>query len=149
MLRDVGGLQAQLLDAAALGIRARSLGLRRDNVDRALREERTIVRTWLMRGTIHVVAEDDLRWLLGIFGPVFSAADRARHTQLGLTDDLKARGVRAIRRILAEHGPRSMVPRTDNRARTDNRRKSDDNHWSQIWRARVLSLTSGVVLDCR
>lgn len=105
VLRDAGGLQAQLLDAAALGIRARSLGLRLDYVDRALREERSIARTWLMRGTLHLVAADDLRWLLGIFGPHFAAGNRARHAQLGLTDDVKARGVRAIRQILAKHGP--------------------------------------------
>lgn len=58
-----------------------------------------------MRGTLHLVAADDVRWLVELFGPVFAAGSKARHAQLGLTDDVKTRGVRAIRRILAAHGP--------------------------------------------
>ena len=58
-----------------------------------------------MRGTLHVVAADDVRWMLAVLGPVFAAGNKARHAQLGLSDDLKKRGLRSVRRILAEHGP--------------------------------------------
>ena len=58
-----------------------------------------------MRGTLHLVAADDVRWLLGLLGPVFSSANRARHAQLGLDTDLKAKGIKAIGRILADRGP--------------------------------------------
>ena len=58
-----------------------------------------------MRGTLHVVAAHDFRWLLGLLGPIFARGSAARHAQLGLDSDLKARGVDAIRRILAELGP--------------------------------------------
>jgi hypothetical protein len=92
-------------EAAALGIRARGSGLRRVDVTTALVGERSIVRTWLMRGTLHLVAADDTRWLLALLGPIFASANRTRHAQLGLDDDLKARGVRALRRILADSGP--------------------------------------------
>ncbi len=105
MLREVCGLQAQLLDAAWLGIRARSHGLVVEDLDRALTSDRSIVRTWLQRGTLHVVAADDLRWLNQLLGPVFARASRARQAQLGLDDDLKARGVRAIRRALGDGNP--------------------------------------------
>jgi hypothetical protein len=74
-------------------------------VTQALNQERSIVRTWLMRGTLHLVATEDLDLLLGLLGPVFAAGNRARHAQLGLDQDLKRRGVRAIRRILAKGGP--------------------------------------------
>jgi len=104
VLRDVCGLQAQLLSAAGLGLRARSTGLRRADVTHALNTERSIVRTWLMRGTLHLIAADDLGLLLGLLGPVFAAANQARHRQLGLDPDLKRRGVAAIRRILSEAG---------------------------------------------
>lgn len=99
------GLQAQVLGAAALGIRVRSAGLRAGDVSRALNDERSIVRSWLMRGTLHVVAAEDLRWLVQLLGPVFARAGATRHAQLGLDDDLKTRGVTALRRILTDAGP--------------------------------------------
>jgi hypothetical protein len=105
VLRAVCGLQAQLLSAAALGLRARTADLRSAEVAHALNEERSIVRTWLMRGTLYVVAAEDVRWLLALLGPGFARAGAARHAQLGLDDDLKARGVAAIRAILGDGGP--------------------------------------------
>lgn len=105
ILRDVTGLQAQVLDAAALGLRARSRGLRRADVTTALNDERSIVRTWLMRGTLHLVASDDLAWMLRILGPVFAAGNTARHAQLGLDATTKSNGVTAIRQILAREAP--------------------------------------------
>lgn len=105
ILRDVCGLQAQLFSAAALGMRARSPGLSAANVTRALNDERSIVRTWLMRGTLHVVAAEDVRWLVDLLGPVFARGAATRDAQLGLTEDLKARGVAAIRGILADAFP--------------------------------------------
>lgn len=105
ILHEVFGLQAQVLSAAMLGMRARSAGLDPNTVKRALNDERSIVRTWLMRGTLHVVAAEDLRWLLHLLGPVFARAGSTRHAQLGLDDDLKATGVAAIRKILTEAGP--------------------------------------------
>ena len=98
-------MQAQLFSATALGMRARSPGLSAANVTQALNHERSIVRTWLMRGTLHVVAAEDVRWLMQLLGPVFARGAASRHVQLGLTDDLKTRGVVAIRRILADVGP--------------------------------------------
>jgi hypothetical protein len=105
ILRQVVGLQAQVLSAAALGMRVRSTGLHARDVDRALNDERSIVRSWLMRGTLHVVAAEDLRWLIQLLGPVFVRAFATRHAQLGLDDDLKTRGVAAIRQILTDAGP--------------------------------------------
>jgi hypothetical protein len=105
IVRQVFALQAQVLSAAALGMRARSAGLRAADVDRALSLERSIVCSWLMRGTLHVVASDDLRWLVALLGPVFIRAGATRHAQLGLDDDLKTRGVAAIRKILTGSGP--------------------------------------------
>jgi winged helix DNA-binding protein len=71
----------------------------------ALNESRSIVRTWLMRGTLHLVAADDLGWLLGVLGPIFAVRNQARRAQLGLEPETIARGVAAIRRILGDAGP--------------------------------------------
>ena len=98
-------MQAQVLDAAALGLRARSQRLRRADVIKALNEDRSIVRTWLMRGTLHLIASDDLGWMLAILGPVFAAGNKTRHAQLGLDATTKSKGTDAIRRILSQEGP--------------------------------------------
>lgn len=58
-----------------------------------------------MRGTLHLIASDDLGWMLGILGPVFAAGNKARHAQLGLDATTKSKGVDAIRRILSNEEP--------------------------------------------
>src|SRR2546423_531502 len=104
ILRQVVGLQAQVLSAAALGMRVRSTSLRIGDVKRALSGDRSIVRSWLMRGTLHLVASDDIRWLVQLLGPVFVRANATRYAQLGLDDDLRSSGVAAIRKILTGSG---------------------------------------------
>src|SRR5919109_1880253 len=96
ILREVCGLQAQVLSAAALGMRARSTGLRLREVVTALNEDRSIVRSWLMRGTLHVVDADDLRWMLAVLGPIFAGGHQARQAPPCPTDRVKGRGVDAI-----------------------------------------------------
>jgi hypothetical protein len=44
--------------------------------------------SWLMRGTLHMVAADDLHWLVDLLGPRQAALGARRREQLGLTDDL-------------------------------------------------------------
>ena len=105
VLREICGLQAQLMSAAGLGLRVRSAGLNAGTVRHALNQDRSIVRTWLMRGTLHLVAADDLGWLLSLLGPIFASGSEARHAQLGLDRDLKLRGVDTIRRTLKDTGP--------------------------------------------
>lgn len=75
------------------------------DVERARVQERTIVRTWGQRGTLHLLATDDLGWLLPLFGPVFIAGDRRRRAELGLDEETCARGISIIRDVLAWQGP--------------------------------------------
>jgi hypothetical protein len=55
-----GGIQAQVLSAAELAIGARVDGLSPQDVKSALWKERTLIKTWAMRGTLHLVTPDDL-----------------------------------------------------------------------------------------
>ena len=119
VLRDVCGLQAQVLSAAWLGVRARSRGIQITDLDRALNQQRSIVRSWLMRGTLHVVPADDVRWLLRALGPVFVRTGATRHAQLGLDDALKSRSVAAIRRILTDAGPLTRYELVDRLRKRD------------------------------
>ena len=57
---EIAGLHAQVLSSAELSVWARARGYRREDLRRGLWEERTLARTWLMRGTLHVVPADEL-----------------------------------------------------------------------------------------
>jgi hypothetical protein len=58
--RRLCGLHAQVMSSADLSLWARVRGLGADDLSRALWDERTLVKTWLMRGTLHAVPADDL-----------------------------------------------------------------------------------------
>jgi DNA glycosylase AlkZ-like len=105
VVRDLCGVQAQDAAAAALAVRARCAGLIAADVERSLVQERSVVRTWCMRGTLHLVAAEDLGWLLAYLGPVFIRATRGRRAELGLDDETAGRVVRALRELLAQSGP--------------------------------------------
>lgn len=57
---ELCGLHAQVLSSAALTVWARVESLERGAVQRALWEDRTLVKTWAMRGTLHLLPVDDL-----------------------------------------------------------------------------------------
>lgn len=44
----------------------------------------TIVRSWPLRGTLHLVAAEDLPWLLSLSGPRMMVTFKRRHIELGL-----------------------------------------------------------------
>ena len=93
-------IQAQDAPAAWLGVRARSAGLTEADVLCAVAEAR-VVRTWLMRGTIHLVAPADVRWLVALIGPSIIRKYRTRWRQLGLADAVLDRVVEHLPDVLA------------------------------------------------
>ena len=94
------GAQAQVQSSAELGI-----ALRRRNATvgeaAAAIADRTLMRTWAMRGTLHMVATRDVRWMVSLLGPVFAAKGRRRREQLGLDDATCERALTALASILA------------------------------------------------
>ncbi|MBN6038744.1 winged helix DNA-binding domain-containing protein [Amycolatopsis sp. 195334CR] len=100
VVRKVVALQAQDIRANRLGVRVRSAGLTASDVDAACASG-AVVRTWAMRGTLHMLAAEDVAWIVGLLGPRFAAAGRPRRLQLGLDDETTARGVAALRSIVA------------------------------------------------
>jgi hypothetical protein len=105
VVRDLGGAQAQEAEAAALTVRARCAGLVAADVERAQTQERSVVRTWCIRGTLHLVATEDLGWLLGLLGPIFIRSSRGRRAELGLDEATGERAIRALRDVLGKQGP--------------------------------------------
>ena len=62
-------VQGQDERGVRLAIRARSAGLTAADIDRALTEERSLVVTWLNRGTLHLVCSEDYPWLQPLTTP--------------------------------------------------------------------------------
>jgi hypothetical protein len=60
IVRRCAGIQAQVHSAAVLAIAQRRRSPKPGDVDRALWQERSIVKTWAMRGTLHLIAADEL-----------------------------------------------------------------------------------------
>ncbi len=87
VVRQAVALQAQETAAAALSLQGRAApGLRAEQVKRTLDVEQSLVRTWLLRGTLHWAAAEDLPWLLDLLGERFIQQSRGRYAQLGLSE---------------------------------------------------------------
>ena len=99
--RALCALQAQAFDAARHQVRVRSVGLTAAAVDHAFEEDRSVVRTWLMRGTLHLCAADDVRWLVDVFGSALLQFGASRRRALGLDNATCERGVQVLRTALA------------------------------------------------
>ncbi|MEX2552278.1 MAG: winged helix DNA-binding domain-containing protein [Actinomycetota bacterium] len=93
VVRDLCGLQAQDLRASRTGVWARSSGLDDGGVERARVEDRSIVRTWAMRGTLHLLAAEDVGWIRALLAPRFIAAASPRSRQLGLDEPTYSRAM--------------------------------------------------------
>jgi hypothetical protein len=98
-------IQAQDPRGARLAIRARSEGLSAADVDRALTEDRSLLITWLNRGTLHLVRSEDHPWLQAVTTPPLVTPNARRLAQEGVSPDAADRGVAVIERALAEDGP--------------------------------------------
>jgi hypothetical protein len=103
-VRAVFGVQAQDRAAALLAVRARSALSGAAQVTRCL-EAGTLVRTWAMRGTLHLLAADDLPTVQAIYGPLHLARGQRRLTELGLSPADAERSTEEAAAIVREHGP--------------------------------------------
>jgi Winged helix DNA-binding domain len=68
VVERIAGLHAQLTASAELTLWARVAGLEADAVSRALWEQRSLVKTWAMRGTLHLLPAEELGLWVGAQG---------------------------------------------------------------------------------
>jgi Winged helix DNA-binding domain len=100
-------IQGQDPRGARLAIRARSTGLAAADVDQALTEDRSLLITWLNRGTLHLVRSEDYALLQALTTPPLLTSASRRLRQEGVSEKAAERGVETIERALAEEGPLS------------------------------------------
>ena len=103
--RAICGAQAQDTRAGRLAFRARHPRLTAADVDHARTEERSLLRCWVMRKTMHLIATDDAAWMLPLFEPAIAAWSRRRLGQLGIDSRAQEKGLREVRRALEAEGP--------------------------------------------
>ena len=97
-------VQAQDPRGARLAIRARSAGLSAADVDSAL-ARRSLVVSWLNRGTLHLVSAEDYWWLHPLTNPQLGTGNATRLAQEGVPPPDAERAVAAVRDALAADGP--------------------------------------------
>jgi hypothetical protein len=111
--RRLLAVQGQDPRGARLAIRSRSSGLTAADVDRALTEDRSLLITWLNRGTLHLVCREDYPWLAALTTPPLLAANTRRLAQEGVSPSAAERGVTVIERSLGAEGPLTRVQLRD------------------------------------
>lgn len=98
VVRDVGGIHAQVMSAAELSIAARVDGITQQDVRDELWQRRTLVKTWTLRGTLHLHPADEL--------PLWTSARRAISApggpEVGATSEQVEEVVAAIAEVLGE-----------------------------------------------
>lgn len=100
VVEHFGAMQAQ--DAPGV---AHSLGLRIGASEAAVVNalgSREIVRTWPMRGTLHLVASRDARWMLALMGAKMLKGAATRRASLGLDDEIAFRAVDVLAQTVAD-----------------------------------------------
>jgi hypothetical protein len=98
-------VQGQDPRGARLAVRARTEGVTAEDVDRAMTEERSLLITWLNRGTLHLVRSEDYPWLHALTTPPLLTSSARRLRQEGVSPDTAEKGMRTIEKALAEEGP--------------------------------------------
>jgi hypothetical protein len=99
----LGAMQGQDAASVMWSLGVRLPGFTAVDVDAAL-ERREALRTWPMRGTVHLVPSRDAHWMLELMGPRPLAAAAARRASLGLTDEVADRALDVLAAALAGGG---------------------------------------------
>jgi hypothetical protein len=87
VVRWLGAVQAQDFTGAKWSVGLRLPGALDIDIENAI-ADKSIIRTWPMRGTLHFVAAEDARWLLKLLTPRIIARSAGRYKQLQLDDHI-------------------------------------------------------------
>src|SRR5262245_47339404 len=96
-------MQAQDMASGLWSLGARLPGSTSASVSAAL-EDRSVVRTWPMRGTVHLVPSADARWMLDLMGVRALAGAAKRRETIGLSEAAADKGVEVLDAALAGGG---------------------------------------------
>jgi hypothetical protein len=107
-------VQGQDARGARLAIRARTTGLTAADVDRALTQDRSLLITWLNRGTLHLIRCEDYWSLHRLTAkPQFQVGSGRILARLGVSAAAADRGVGVVERALSADGPLTRAQLAD------------------------------------
>ncbi len=95
----LGAVQAQNYAGAKWSVGLRLPGSTDAGVEQAI-ADRTFVRTWALRGTLHFVAASDIHWLLALVAPRVIANNARRYRELELDERTFARSNAGLAKAL-------------------------------------------------
>nr|WP_240977457.1 winged helix DNA-binding domain-containing protein [Planctomonas sp. JC2975] len=104
----LGAVQAQNATASRWAIGVRASGATSADVEH-LFESGVAVRSWTMRGTLHVVRADDLHWMLSLTSGRQRASAAREAVQRGISEADFDRAASSIAEHVAEHGPATRI----------------------------------------
>lgn len=100
---NLGAMQAQDYPGALWAIGLRLEKASQSDIETAIAQKK-IVRTWLMRGTLHFAAAKDLRWILNLLGgQILSSVSGGRDERLGLDASVYKKAEKVFTKALTEH----------------------------------------------
>ncbi|MFK4788764.1 winged helix DNA-binding domain-containing protein [Microbacterium sp. ZW T5_56] len=102
----LAAIQAQEFWGGRFALSVRTTGAPTARQLDALFDSGDLIRTWPMRGTLHVISALDAAWMVPITAERIHRSAAARHRQLGLAADDFARAERILRRVLGSGGLR-------------------------------------------
>jgi Winged helix DNA-binding domain len=109
VVRRLLAVQGQDPRGARLSIRSRSTGVLGADVDDALTTRRSLLITWLNRGTLHLVAAEDYWWLHALTTPQLVTGNARRLRQEGVSPLQADRGVDVITGAVESDGPQTRA----------------------------------------
>jgi hypothetical protein len=96
-------MQAQDFLGALWSVGQRVVKSTEQDIEAAI-ARRDIVRTWPMRGTLHFVAADDVRWLTSFLAPRVITRAKSIYREQGLDTPVLEQGRKIIERFLEKNG---------------------------------------------
>ncbi|MFM2284694.1 MAG: hypothetical protein RLZZ543_191 [Bacteroidota bacterium] len=102
-LAFTGPVQAQDSAQAFWAIASRFEALNAHDINQAL-EKKKIIRTWSLRGTLHMMRREDVSWLVDLVGPLYNARQKGTLTKAGFSEEDLEKSIRALRQHLV-NGP--------------------------------------------
>lgn len=106
VVAHLGAMQAQDYAGALWAIGLRMKQATEATIEQAIADRR-IVRTWPMRGTLHFVAADDVRWMLKLLTPRVISSSAARQRQLEIDQQVLSRSEELV--IAALEGGKQLT----------------------------------------
>ncbi|WP_339320012.1 winged helix DNA-binding domain-containing protein [Paenibacillus sp. FSL R10-2734] len=90
IVKKLGAMQAQDYMQAVWAIGLRSPATKLADIERAI-ADRKIILTWSLRGTLHFVPAEDVKWMLQLSAPRLVSQTKRRMAELGLDDQILER----------------------------------------------------------